>query len=517
MTRRAGNVPEVIGLGALNIDYIASASSLSERQAERVTESNARFEWNVEGSVDEETIPTVINQLGTSSLAASLGGSAWNTILALGQMKVGVSLGYVGVVGRVEAPGLSFTRQMDLLHIDHAWVKKYPGRPCGLCLSYIDDTDRVMLTHPGVNFEMAAYLRDNLDGIARYLSGAQYVHVTSFLDGETPGEVLRVLTRAKEFNARLRISFDPGHDWAVHPSPAVEGILRLTDHLFVNYREFKALGHYSHGEVDASVAKKLLARCRKQCMVYVAKRYDLVEAFQLNGDHLIGQKFLHQGASKDDEMEDATGAGDVFSAAVLAALKSRRLQVELGACLGLSLARHKIRHRAFAGHVAFPDLTRGFLQSTEVFIGPGVLPTSVLIAHGGDSRWVEVRDFVEQDCGVRTQGLATADLQGPAVAADMRQYLGKSGFAVCILAFSGDESVSGRADQRLVYLAGLFQGKYGFGRVAILVEEGYPVFSNISGLIRLDFPSGQIDATFLQLERMLYREGLISGKSHRHG
>jgi sugar/nucleoside kinase (ribokinase family) len=145
---------DVVGLGALNVDYIASASSLTTRMADRVTESVARFEGNVEGAAAEDVILEVIDQLGSSSLQTALGGSAWNTIFALAQLRVGLALGYVGVLGEVGMLGLSFTHQMESLAIDHTWVKKLPHRPSGMCLSYIDDGERSLLTCPGANHEM---------------------------------------------------------------------------------------------------------------------------------------------------------------------------------------------------------------------------------------------------------------------------------------------------------------------------------------------------------------------------
>jgi hypothetical protein len=75
-----------------------------------------------------------------------------------------------------------------------------------------------------------------------------------------------------------------------------------------------------------------------------------------------------------------------------------------------------------------------------------------------------------------------------------------------------------RADQNIVHQAGIFQGRYGFGRVAILAEEGCDTFSNIAGLVRLDFAPGRVESTFLELERMLRREGLMRrGDGHRAG
>lgn len=239
--------PEIVGFGALNVDLIASASRLSQKMAEQISESTARFEWNIEGPVDEAVITKAIQRLGASSLDASLGGSAWITIFALAQMRVDIRLGYVGVAGRIETPGLSFIRQMDLLGIDRRWVARRSDRLSGMCLSFLDDVERVMLTHPGANFAMAEHLRDNGEAIAAYLARAQVVHVTSFLDKVTPPLMLEVLTAARRLNPLLRISFDPGYDWAEHRTDSIDGILALSDLLFVNHRELKALGDYEPG------------------------------------------------------------------------------------------------------------------------------------------------------------------------------------------------------------------------------------------------------------------------------
>ncbi|MGH4021326.1 MAG: PfkB family carbohydrate kinase [Pseudonocardiaceae bacterium] len=460
--------------------------------------------------MDENTITDAMQNLGAASLNSSLGGSAWLTIFSLAQMRVGVRLGYVGVVGRVEAPGLSFIGQMDELGIDRRWVGQYPNRLCGLCLSYIDDTDRVMLTHPGANFEMHSHIQQNFHDLAAYLASARFVHVTSFLDEATPAEVLKVLTRAKELNPWLRISFDPGFDWSEHTTLEVDGILALTDILFVNYREFKALGRYSHAESDGAIARKALDRCAVGCTIFVTKRYDFVEAFRATSDGMLVHPFQLRRPLQETELEDATGAGDVFAAAVLASLASRRLQVELGAFLGLSLARHKMRKRASADNQILPDLSKGFLQQTETLSGADLQPTGVFLVHDENLQWRAVRRFIEVDCGLTTYEVRSADVGEDNLAGLMREHLARCSFAVCLL--SATETMADghtRADQDIVYQAGIFQGRYGFGRVAILAEEGCHTFSNIAGLIRLSYSRGLVDSTFFELERMLHREGLM--------
>lgn len=504
------SAPDVIGFGALNVDYIAGASRLSERADEHIAESTARFEWNREGPVDEQVITMAIRNLGAASLSYSLGGSAWLSIFTLAQMRVGVKLAYIGILGRIETPGLSFIDQMDELGIAHDWVGRVPDQLCGLCLSYIDDTDRVMLTHPGANYEMHRYIKEHFDAMAEYIARARYVHVTSFLDETTPLQVLRVLQRAKEINPDLRISFDPGFDWAEHPSPEVEGILGLTDLLFVNYREFKALGHYDHGESDESIARKILARCHDGCTVFVTKRYDFTESFQAVAEGVATQAFLLRHPLRESELEDATGAGDVFAAAVISSLTSTRLKVELGAYLGLSLAQAKATQRS-QGELVLPDLSRGFLERIETAKTPeGPVPQGVFLVHHESPYRDIVRHFIEDGCGLPVYEISSASIAAKEFTTLLGEQLARCGFAVCLLG-KNEAMADGRAraEQNVVYQAGFFQGKYGFGRVALLTEEGCDGFSNIAGIVRLDFPSPQVDATFIDLRRMLQREGLM--------
>ncbi|AYF79516.1 carbohydrate kinase family protein [Nocardia yunnanensis] len=198
-----------MGFGALNVDVIATASGLSERAAEQITESTARFEWNREGATDRESILEIRN-IGTSSLNFSLGGSAWLTIYALAKMRLGLHLGYICALGRIEAPGVSFRAQMRELGIDDRWVGQFNENSCGLCLSFIDNNERVMHTNPGANLRMAEHLRTNLDAVAAYIASARCVHVTSFLDDQTPTMVATVLERARNLNPNLCISIDQG-------------------------------------------------------------------------------------------------------------------------------------------------------------------------------------------------------------------------------------------------------------------------------------------------------------------
>jgi predicted nucleotide-binding protein len=76
---------------------------------------------------------------------------------------------------------------------------------------------------------------------------------------------------------------------------------------------------------------------------------------------------------------------------------------------------------------------------------------------------------------------------------------------------SEDEQADGkmRARENVVHEVGLFQGRLGFTRAIVLLEDGCEEFSNIHGLGQIRFPKGNISATFEDIRALLEREGLI--------
>src|SRR5262245_40121686 len=123
MSESADLALDVVGLGALNLDFIVAATvpdgagqnGLRARLERLVGTSGVPFEWGAETLVDEKTSYAALEEVGTTSLDATLGGSAFNAVFALTQMQLGLRLGYIGVAGRVPIPGLSAVGQFDRL------------------------------------------------------------------------------------------------------------------------------------------------------------------------------------------------------------------------------------------------------------------------------------------------------------------------------------------------------------------------------------------------------------------
>ncbi len=72
-----------------------------------------------------------------------------------------------------------------------------------------------------------------------------------------------------------------------------------------------------------------------------------------------------------------------------------------------------------------------------------------------------------------------------------------------------------QARMNVIHEAGLFQGRLGFTRAILLIEEGCEEFSNMQGLGQIRFPKGKISAAFEEIRQVLEREGIVdipSGK-----
>jgi predicted nucleotide-binding protein len=92
----------------------------------------------------------------------------------------------------------------------------------------------------------------------------------------------------------------------------------------------------------------------------------------------------------------------------------------------------------------------------------------------------------------------------------LTEMLDEAAIALLVLT-AEDERTDGSmaARQNVVHEAGLFQGRLGFTRAIVLLEDGCSEFSNIEGLGQIRFPDGRIGAAFEEVRRVLEREGLV--------
>lgn len=137
--------------------------------------------------------------------------------------------------------------------------------------------------------------------------------------------------------------------------------------------------------------------------------------------------------------------------------------------------------------------------------------TNVFIGHGQSAAWRELKDFIHERLGLPYDEFNRVPVAGVTNIARLSEML--DGAAIAFLVLTGeDEQSDGQLHARMnvVHEAGLFQGRLGFERAIIVLEEGCEEFSNIEGLGQIRFPTGNISAAFEDIRRVLEREELIA-------
>lgn len=134
----------------------------------------------------------------------------------------------------------------------------------------------------------------------------------------------------------------------------------------------------------------------------------------------------------------------------------------------------------------------------------------VFIGHGRSAAWRELKDFVSERLDLPYDEFNRVPVAGTTNIDRLSEMLDNAAVAFLVLT-AEDERADGShvARQNVVHEAGLFQGRLGFSRAIVMLEEGCEQFSNIDGLGQLRFPAGNIAASFEEVRRVLEREEMI--------
>jgi DNA-binding NarL/FixJ family response regulator len=128
----------------------------------------------------------------------------------------------------------------------------------------------------------------------------------------------------------------------------------------------------------------------------------------------------------------------------------------------------------------------------------------IFLSHGHDELLrFRLKDFLTSRLGLEVMVLLEAPSRGLTIVEKLERASERCCFAVILLT-KDDEQLSGsaRARQNVIHELGFFQGKYGRERVVLLAERGVELFSNISGIVRIEFEKEHFEASFeaLRLE-----------------
>ena len=332
---------DIIGIGSLNLDYTLTTEKLTALPPPVVKELMTKVERGAEKFAAEAAIKEIIALLGNDYFRITLGGSAFNTCSAMAALSAGLKVGCIGVAGDYKNGVPDVIDAMNTLGIDHKYVNLRDGKDSGLCLSLNHDGIRSFLFAPGSNNDMAAYLADNYQAILEYVANARLIQITQFADERIAVLLAQLLKEAKDKNPLLKISCDPGYCWLENLTPAVMDIIMMSDFLFLNTIEFNKLAGGNNGNTDLAKAKSILGIGAEKATLIVKEETE-IKIYQRE-NRAISEQIFPIDVLSNEEIVDATGAGDVFAAGFLAILL---LQGDGAVCeaveLGMRFMRAKL-------------------------------------------------------------------------------------------------------------------------------------------------------------------------------
>jgi predicted nucleotide-binding protein len=136
--------------------------------------------------------------------------------------------------------------------------------------------------------------------------------------------------------------------------------------------------------------------------------------------------------------------------------------------------------------------------------------TNVFIGHGRSKEWKDLKDFISERMRLPWDEFNRIPVAGIPNTVRLSTMLDAAAIAFLVMT-AEDEKADRKMQARMnvVHEAGLFQGRLGFSRAIVMLEEGCEEFSNIEGLGQIRFPKNNIRAAFHDVQLVLEREGLV--------
>jgi predicted nucleotide-binding protein len=134
----------------------------------------------------------------------------------------------------------------------------------------------------------------------------------------------------------------------------------------------------------------------------------------------------------------------------------------------------------------------------------------IFLGHGRSLLWTLVQRHLEHNLSLLVEVWENESRAGRTPDDVVKEMLDKSEFAVIVV--TGDDKFGEdqvRARQNVIHEIGMTHSRFGYEKVALLVQEGVELPSNFSAITQIRFNGEDVRATFADLEDMLRREGIL--------
>lgn len=135
----------------------------------------------------------------------------------------------------------------------------------------------------------------------------------------------------------------------------------------------------------------------------------------------------------------------------------------------------------------------------------------IFIGHGHSPVWRDLKDFLFETLHLQWNEFDREAFAGRTVIDVLDKMLKRATFAFLVMTAEDEHADGSRhARENVIHEIGLFQGRLGFKRAIVLLEEDCQQFTNLSGLLQIRFPRNSIRSTWEEVREVLGREGILA-------
>lgn len=324
---------DVIGIGAINIDYIFSgAQSDTKEDKKKIDDGEEIF---LKEHVFREHFEKV--RMNSSLVNIEIGGSSLLAIRTLKSMCSRLTTAYVGVYGEIprfmedaripESP--DHLRDSLKEYIDEdSWLFFSENSNTGSAIVKLCKRRRQFINIlPGANNHLQECI-DNAgkDQFVSFLSSAKWIHMTSLRDVYQFAEICRLVKEAKGKNPSLIVSLDPGYDYTKNHWKTLKSVLPMIDYLFLSKGEYANLTQNIGlpSKSKATVLGNELTAIKANPQIIIIKGRRKVLLLSLINNKAYTRIYRHKKIPFFKVLND-TGAGDAFAGGFIAGKLSPEL------------------------------------------------------------------------------------------------------------------------------------------------------------------------------------------------
>ena len=175
--------------------------------------------------------------------------------------------------------------------------------------------------------------------------------------------------------------------------------------------------------------------------------------------------------------------------------------------IGITAGSLPIIEEAFSKVEEWKEAAKEDFSDARASDDHSTLAPRIFIGHGRSSLWKDLRDHLRDHHGHDVVAYETGARAGHTIR-DILEEMSQATDLAFLLHTAEDELEEGQRQARpnVIHETGLFQGRLGFARAIVLLEDGCSEFSNLAGIQQIRFSKGNIREAFGDVLATIRRE-----------